>query len=208
MTTPSPVVAKRRPRARKGEGELLRGEIMATTERLLIDTGDEEAVSIRAVADAVGVTPPAIYRHFPDKASLILEVCDRHFDLLDRYMVEQTVGIDDPVEVMRERARAYLRFGRDNPEHYRIMFMTRKSGLRGPTDVSCFAHMTECVQQCIDGGAFRPEFNDALAITMVVWSMVHGLTTLLVTQASLPGAPVEDLLELMLDVQLTGLLAP
>jgi AcrR family transcriptional regulator len=50
----------RRHRARRGEGDRLREEILAAAERLLLETGDESAVSIRAVADAVGVTPPSI----------------------------------------------------------------------------------------------------------------------------------------------------
>jgi AcrR family transcriptional regulator len=35
-----------------------RDEILAAGTRLLLETGDEEAVSIRAIAQAVGVTPP------------------------------------------------------------------------------------------------------------------------------------------------------
>jgi AcrR family transcriptional regulator len=50
----------RRPRLPKGEGRQLRDEILAVAERMLLETGSQEAVSIRAVADAVGVTPPSI----------------------------------------------------------------------------------------------------------------------------------------------------
>jgi AcrR family transcriptional regulator len=71
MTAEAASAANRRPRLPRGEGRRLRGEIMAAAERLLIDTGSQEAVSIRAVADAVGVTPPSIYRHFADKSELI-----------------------------------------------------------------------------------------------------------------------------------------
>src|SRR5205807_237758 len=53
----APASATTRRRARRGEGPRLREELLAATERLLAETGDEEAVSIRAIADAVGVTP-------------------------------------------------------------------------------------------------------------------------------------------------------
>ena len=72
--TPSATRAGRRPRLPKGEGRQLRDEILVATERLLLETGSAQAVSIRAVADAVGVTPPSIYRHFADKTALIFEV--------------------------------------------------------------------------------------------------------------------------------------
>ena len=61
-----------RPRSPRGHGDQLRDEILQAADELLGETASEEAVSIRAVADAVGVTPPSIYRHFPDKASLFL----------------------------------------------------------------------------------------------------------------------------------------
>jgi AcrR family transcriptional regulator len=72
-------------------------------------------VSIRAIADAVGVTPPSIYLHFPDKESLILAVCERHFDVFDS-VIEQAGRSNDPVESLRRRGRAYVRFGVENPE--------------------------------------------------------------------------------------------
>ena len=54
----TPQEVARRQRARKGEGDLLRADILAAAEQLLHDTGSEEAVSIRAVADAVDAPPP------------------------------------------------------------------------------------------------------------------------------------------------------
>src|SRR5688500_4868576 len=117
------VTAIARPRARKGDGDLLRTEILEATERLLLETGSEEAVSIRAVADATGVTPPSIYRHFTDKQHLLFEVCARQLTRLDDAIEAACAGIDDPLEAMRARGRAYVRFGVEHPEHYRIMYM-------------------------------------------------------------------------------------
>ena len=92
-------------------------------ERLLVETGDEEAVSIRAVADAVGVTPPSIYLHFADKNELMFAVCERQFERLDREMEGAAAKSDDPLESLRLRGKAYVRFGLENPEQYRILFM-------------------------------------------------------------------------------------
>ena len=85
------------PRARRGEGERLRAEILAAAERLLIDTGDESAVSIRAVAEAVGVTPPSIYLHFADRNELLFAVVEEQFGHLDEVMEQAAVGVDDPL---------------------------------------------------------------------------------------------------------------
>ena len=111
-------------RARRGEGDRTREAILEAADRLLVESGSEEAVSVRAVADAVGLTPPTIYRHFDDKDHLLFEVCAVHFDRLDREVVAPVVAaVADPVEALRQIAHDYVRFGLDDPEHYRIMFM-------------------------------------------------------------------------------------
>ena len=185
--------AGRRSRARKGEGRLLRDEILAATEKLLLDTGSAEAVSIRAVADAVGVTPPSIYRHFPDKTTLIYEVCARYFAQLDAEIDAAVEGIEHPMDALKARGTAYIEFGRNNPEPYRIMFMVRPE--QGPADTAqeewiresrTFQEVVANVQACIDIGAFRPDYDDALLATLGFWARVHGLTSLMVSKPSLP----------------------
>ena len=125
----------RRTRAPRGEGDRLRDEILAATEKLLLKTGDESAVSIRAIADAVGVTPPSIYLHFADKDELIYSVCQLQFRKLDEVVSETTAGVDDPLEQLRRRGQAYVRFGvgppRALPDHAHGQGPTHPGGLRG-----------------------------------------------------------------------------
>ena len=61
---PTGTTSAPRTRAKRGEGDKLRTEILAAAERLLIETGSKDAVSVRAIADACDCTPPAIYLHF------------------------------------------------------------------------------------------------------------------------------------------------
>jgi AcrR family transcriptional regulator len=192
MTTASPTTAGRRPRARKGEGAALRDEILGATERLLLETGSAEAVSIRAVADRVGVTPPSIYRHFADKNDLIFEVCAGHFAALDEVLATAREAVDDPVDRLRSMGLAYIRFGLDNPEPYRILFMTRADETPEEyqavvlRDNAAFDQVRRCVQDCIDTGRFRPGFTDAYGLALGFWARVHGLTSLLIAKPELP----------------------
>jgi len=205
-------VKERRKQSPRGEGDRLRAEIIAATERLLLETASEEAVSIRAVADAIGITPPAIYRHFHDKSTLLFEVCAEHFERMDRFVVESSSDVDDPVDVLCRRAHAYVQFARDNPEHYRIMFMGR------PTltpqhyadsllvETGSFGHFVQCVKACVDAGRFRPELTDAFALTLALWAVVHGLASLVVAKPEMPGPPIDERLDLLLDITLRGVL--
>jgi AcrR family transcriptional regulator len=191
---PSP----RRARARRGEGEKLHDQILDAATRLLVETRDEEAVSIRAVADAVGVTPPSIYLHFADKNELIFAICERYFDELDLVTSEAAHATDDPVESIMLRGRAYVRFGLDNPEPYRILFM------RKPTDTplpfqherimssSAFGHLFEDVTAAIDAGRVEGE---TMLVAVYLWSVVHGLTSLLISKPNFPWPDVDVLID-------------
>ncbi len=211
--TPAEIAARRAPLPR-GEGERLRDEILAAAEHLLIKTGSEEAVSIRAIADAVGVSVPSIYRHFADKRTLVFEVCERHFQRLDRTLEEATASVDDPVEAMRLCGRAYVQFAIENPEHYRIMFMGRSEITPSRYDenflmgASSFSVALRNAQACLDAGRLRPDLTDAFPIALVIWAVVHGVASLAVAKPSLPAPPVDERLEAVLDAVLHGILRP
>ena len=200
MTASAPG-AGRRPRLRKGEGRQLRAEILEATERLLLETGSEEAVSIRAVADAVGVTPPSIYRHFADKTALIFDVSALHFTALENRLREATEGVDDPVDRLVALGRAYIEFGVANPEPYRIMFMTRHDHV--PQEYvgdelaksAAFNMLLECVEAALAAGRLRTDLGDAYELSLGLWARVHGLVSLSVSMPDMPWAEGAGFLE-------------
>ena len=108
------LVSPVRVRARRGEGDKLREEILVAVSELLDETNDESAVSIRAIADRVGVTAPSIYRHFADKDEMLSAVCAVVF-------VQLTDGIAQAVESASSadrrprRGRTLLRRVRSRP---------------------------------------------------------------------------------------------
>jgi AcrR family transcriptional regulator len=77
---------------RRGLGDQLREEILDATIELLLQTGQAKAVSIRSVAQRVGVTSPSIYLHFAEKDALLDAVCARYFEKLDAEMQRAAVG--------------------------------------------------------------------------------------------------------------------
>src|SRR3978361_1908974 len=149
---------KRRP-APRGSGEQRREEILDATTDLLLETGHAKAVSIRSVAQRVGVTPPSIYLHFADKDALLDAVCARYFERLDDVM--QQVARDQPSTIDRLRAQglAYVRFALQNSGTYRS---ARMGEGRPGSDVdmmlnsSAFVHMRASVEALITEGVFPP----------------------------------------------------
>jgi len=204
-------VTERRRRAPRGQGERLRDEILDAAERLLLESGDAEAVSIRAVADAVGVTPPSIYLHFEDKNELIFAVCEKHFARLDQVLEAAAARSTDPLESLRLRGRAYVRFGLDNPEHYRILFMGKPSATPESFDEerlrtsASFDHLVGAVRTCMDAGVIPQQ--DPVFVAIGLWTAVHGLTSLLVAKPDFPWPDVERLADHLCTVHVLGLQA-
>jgi AcrR family transcriptional regulator len=192
MTTSDPSLAKRRPRARRGQGELLRQDILRAAEDLLIRKGDADAVSIRAVAEAVGVTPPSIYLHFADKSDLIFHVCQQQWERFDHDLRASVAGIDDPLAWLERIGHAYIRWGLANPEHYRILFMSKPTQVPAHVDkeqvimAGTFGDALAVVTRAVERGHLR---GDPALLTFSVWAAVHGLVSLMIAIPEVPWPP-------------------
>lgn len=201
--------ALRRTRARRGEGDKLRHEILEATERLIIREGSADKVSVRDIAEEVGCTPPSIYLHFEDRNALIFAVCERIFQALEAVSRQASEGVTDPVEAVRRCGRAYVRFGLDHPEQYRIMFMSRTQEAMSPLllerlkQSSGFGLVVERAQKCVDAGMFPDE--DAFFLACGLWSSVHGITSLLIAKPWFPWPDVERLVDHVIDTHCLGL---
>lgn len=183
----------RRRRAARGAGEQLRDEILDATTELLLETGHAKAVSIRAVAQRVGVTSPSIYLHFADKDALLDAVCVRYFEQLDEEMQRVAAGQTSTIEVLRAQGLAYVRFARQTPELYRIA--TMGEGNPG-SDVdmtlasSAFVHMRTTIEALMDEGVYPP--GDPTAAALELWTAAHGVAALLIAKPYLPWGDVEE----------------
>ncbi|HVX18278.1 MAG TPA: TetR/AcrR family transcriptional regulator [Acidimicrobiales bacterium] len=201
-----------RTRARRGEGELLRTEILEAAEELLMETGSEDAVSIRGVAERVGVTPPSIYRHFDDKTALLVEVCRLEFDRLGEAIDSADPETDPVAEVFRQ-GRAYVHFALEHPEHYRLMLLSRLPSDRDAfgdvfmSDHSTFRGFLEAVEAMLESDAVRPEITamGAFNLTLALWSSVHGLSALMIAKPQLDFGDVDEAIDRQFELVLHGL---
>src|SRR5512142_1412996 len=96
-----PVPVPARPDRPRGAGPGLRDELVAAGVRVLAAQGDTDRLSIRAVAAEAGVTPPAVYRHFPERRVLIGAVLSSCFEQFEAHLLEAERGVPDPFEALR-----------------------------------------------------------------------------------------------------------
>jgi AcrR family transcriptional regulator len=198
-----------RTRAKRGEGDKLRAEILDEAEKLLLETGSQDAVSIRAIAERCEVSPPAIYLHFADKEALFLEVCSRRFRELDAYIERAGRDAADPLDELRVRGMAYVNFGLEHPEAYRLLMMGRREGdINDPgmeAGRDAFLHLVESVERAVKAGVLGDA--DPYRASLVLWAGIHGLASLVISFPNFEWGDKQALLEHMLDVLIEGVLS-
>ncbi|MGE2689748.1 TetR/AcrR family transcriptional regulator [Mycolicibacterium pulveris] len=195
----------KRRRAPRGSGEQLREEILDVTTDLLLETGYAKAVSIRAVAQRVGVTPPSIYLHFADKDALLDAVCVRYFEKLDQEMQNLSAGAPSPIEVLRAQGLAYVRFAVKTPELYRIATMGEGrpgSDVDMMLNTSAFVHLRNSVEQLMADGVFSS--TDPTAIALRLWTAAHGVAAMLISRPYLPWGDTEEFTDRVLRAVVVG----
>lgn len=201
--------ARPRRRARRGEGERLREEILVAARELLAETQDADHVSVRAVAERVGVSTPSIYLHFADKQALLDAVCEAVFADLDARMQEAAAETDDPFDGLRRRGLAYSEFALANPEQYRLAMMRMPAEhtfdkhtytafraediVAGPT----YRHLLEAVESSIAAGVFA-EGSDPDLIALSLWSAAHGAVSLCLAKPGLAGDRALEICEMVI----------
>lgn len=109
-----------RPRRRLSTDERQR-EIVNTVIALAYKQGPD-TITTQAIADRIGITQGAIFRHFPDKESIWLAVFDWLSKSLGAALTTAIAGVDSPLAKIERMFIAHVAFIAAHPGVARIMF--------------------------------------------------------------------------------------
>lgn len=202
-------VKERKARQKK----FLRQEILDAASELFVRDGYEN-VSMRRIADKIEYSPTTIYLYFKDKAELLEQVCHETFARLSQVLARIHELPGDPVERLKRGLVAYVKFGLENPHHYRATFMMpipegfdeEKYSDPDSPGMQAFDFLRRCVYDCISAGKFREV--DAELISQTLWAGVHGVTSLLIIHCKgFPWANRDQLIHSVVDTMVTGISA-
>lgn len=154
------------------------------------------ALSLRSVAQRVGVSHTAPYAHFADKQALIAAISTAGYERL--YEAIRAVVAEhqhDPARQLLEGAWAYVQFGLDDPAHFKVTLsgvVEKEQDYPAFVEVSkkTFGQVVAIVQACQARGALPKGEPELVAIG--VWSMMHGLVSL-VLENQIPHRLVDRL---------------
>jgi AcrR family transcriptional regulator len=159
-------------------------DAIVSAARRILESGGLASVTMRSVADAVGVKGPSLYKRVPDRAALLRAVSDSVIDDLGRAMSHANES-DDPRADLRTAAVAYRAFVLRNPNGYRLLFTDL--GDSNP-DASALAALGEPVVNAMTRLA-GPSAALEGARTFVAWA--HGFVSMELAGAFRLGGDLE-----------------
>lgn len=167
-----------RVRAAKGQGGLLRNQLLDIAGQLL-EAGGSDALTIRAVATRAGVSPPSVYLHFASKRELVHATCLRVWSSLFDELEAVSRKIPDPVTALYETCVAYIAFGLRHPSQYRLVMAGEATEASRQNEDACFRYFRDKVTACVDAGV---PVTSSTETARVLCAGVHGAVSLLIHQ--------------------------
>lgn len=202
MSSASLPQQRARGRNPRGQGERLREDIVAATLRLLDELGDDQALSMRAVAREIGSAATSVYLHFADRDALVLAALERCHHQLMQAVDGAEATAADPVSKLRARTLVLGTWASQHPGLYKVL---HESTLNRRTEMSFKRELADrttiAVQRCMQAGLVPTD--DAAAVALDLRAAVHGAVSMRLNQPDYPWPPLEDQVERFL-IKLVG----
>ena len=157
--------------------------------RNLLAEGGKDALSMRVVAERVGLSATAIYRYFDGKDDLVDHVVRGGYQRFGAYLAQATEAhAPGSLERIFAVGRAYIRFAFENREYFRVLYNIQKPEPRDMDSLpggGGYGLLRGLVVEAIEAGAMRDADPDLVA--HFLWASVHGLVTLALACKLEPG---------------------
>ena len=189
-----------------------RQEVLAAAADLLLERG-LDGFSLRELARRTDYTPGALYNFFPGKDALLEELTGQVFDRFGAYLADVPRDLPAAQRLLR-LSEAYMRFARENPEEYLLLFTRIPAPGSTTFDDPAAAprpwlHLIEACRDATLAGELRARDEQEARLAFFQFFCVHhGLAMLRLTRMKeLPDGLFEGLSSGVRQTFVAGLLA-
>ncbi|WP_084485655.1 TetR/AcrR family transcriptional regulator [Humibacter albus] len=189
-TTSSP----QRRRNPRGQGTVLRDQLVEAAARLLATMDRPETLTLRRLAREVGVAPASIYSHFPDLDSLVTHVLQLRFAELASAMRRAAEDAPDALHDLVARCGAYVRWGVQHPGEYRTIVGGGMPAAVAPLSMTgvgeeLLGTVSNSLAAVAPAGPAREWFA-----AIMLWTALHGVVSLYNEHGAIRWPPLDDLI--------------
>lgn len=178
----------------------LRSSLLDAAKAMLKEHGIE-GLSLRKLADRVGVSRTAPYHHFKDKNELLCAIAEEGFKhwQSDAQLIFAQTGLSTR-DKYRQFFQGYIGYAADNPEMYDLMFgrtiWKQNSATQGLREAAypSFQHQVEMTKKWQQQG-LMPQGEDTLRLAQVTWSTMHGIARLLIDGIYADRSHIDEMCE-------------
>jgi AcrR family transcriptional regulator len=195
-------------RKARGFGFERRAEILDAAERIFVTHGYAGA-TVRKIAEDVGVSPTALYLHFPDKYSMLMEIGSRALDEMYDEAHEIASGPGDARDKLKSVLLAHIRYGLKHKSAYQLIFtegardIVRDKGETREKAVRYYRVLPRLVARLSNED--RLPKGTVHGVSQTLWAGCHGLLTYLINMPAFGWVEVDELMQLMVDGLVDGL---
>jgi AcrR family transcriptional regulator len=154
-----------------------------------------DSLSMRAIAERIGLSAPAAYRHFRSKSEIVRAMIDRGRDRFARGLAAARRGTEGPEEILAASTRYYLRFWLRDRAGFRLAseWGRQEPYLTGlAVEAGSFGDVPALVAAIL-GGSRDP--GEAARIGRWVASTLYGTALSLVQDEGIPKARERELVD-------------
>ena len=158
-----------------------RDKILAAAVELYLQDG-LDGFSMRKLAKQVGVTAPALYRHYDGKEHVLADVVREAHRAFMSY-IYRAIEAPTPLERFVGVGEGYLDFALEHPRWHSIMYFgPEQLGMdEMPADIEAMSSARhqfwiDRVRECMDAGVLKD--GDPFQTGLTMWAHAHGLVQL------------------------------
>jgi AcrR family transcriptional regulator len=161
----------------------------------LIDAGGARAVTLRAVAQAVGVSHNAPYKHFKDRAAILSAVAERDFHTLETLFDRALHDCAEPQIALHQAIAGYIAYGRSHPGRYRLLFSDPEMVVPGGTLEVAAMRALKALTVLVEAfqATGRAAHLPTQQVTALLYATLHGLMDIELGQRALPEKGLGDI---------------
>lgn len=173
---------------------------------ILINNEGTKGFSLRKVAAMCGVSHTAPYKHFKNKEELMEAISNRVLKSFSECLMQAVETSKNEHTGMAGVGKAYVKFMLENKEHFRFIFFSEyKVNVKLEGDQFIYKAGNPFEVFCNSATAYLEHFiKDRKQINYTIlsmWSIVHGISTLVIHETFEYEGDYEELVEKMLYVK-------